>query len=261
MEPLLKVWTSDHGEIRVDPHGRPSIFDMLRVLGGQKSPHKVWQRLAEAHPEVLTKCQNLQFPGSGQRPTPVAKGKEDAYYILGLMPGAVGKKYRETTSRMFVRWLDAPELLVQELTDQLSEDAQKRQEARLASKRTRNQFTNALKAHGTTGWGFGAATDAVYSGLMGKTAKVLKAELAPSVGIPPAKVNPRDHMSIEELGEVEMAERISAAQLGRHQAQGNPAVVRVVSHTARTCRALLDGDLDVFAFNPPATQKGCQGAT
>jgi hypothetical protein len=36
------------------------------------------------HPEVLGKCENLQFPGPGQRETPVAKTKEDAYYILGL---------------------------------------------------------------------------------------------------------------------------------------------------------------------------------
>ena len=60
------------------------MFDMIRVLGGQKSPTKVWLRLVETHPEVATKCRYLQFPGAGQRETPVAKTKEDAYYILGL---------------------------------------------------------------------------------------------------------------------------------------------------------------------------------
>jgi hypothetical protein len=57
---------------------------MIRVLGGQKSPTKVWLRLVESHPEVATKCRYLQFPGPGQRDTPVAKTKEDAYYILRL---------------------------------------------------------------------------------------------------------------------------------------------------------------------------------
>ena len=60
------------------------MFDIIRVLGGQKAPHKAWERLVDTHPEVLTKCQNLQFAGPGQRETPVAKDKEGAYYILGL---------------------------------------------------------------------------------------------------------------------------------------------------------------------------------
>jgi hypothetical protein len=44
----------------------------------------VWERLIASHPEVVPKCDNLQFPGAGQRETPVATTKEDAYYILGL---------------------------------------------------------------------------------------------------------------------------------------------------------------------------------
>ena len=78
------TWICDHGDIRVSSAGQPSVFDMIRVLGGQKSPTKVWLRLVETHPEVVGKCDNLQFPGAGQRETPVAKTKEDAYYILGL---------------------------------------------------------------------------------------------------------------------------------------------------------------------------------
>ncbi len=57
---------------------------MIRVLGGQKKPTMVWLRLKESHPEVATKCGYLQFPGAGQRDTPVAKTKEDAYYIQRL---------------------------------------------------------------------------------------------------------------------------------------------------------------------------------
>ena len=76
------TWICDHGDIRVSSAGQPSVFDMIRVLGAQKAPHKAWERLVDTHPEVLTKCQNLQFPGAGQRETPVAKTKEDAYLAL-----------------------------------------------------------------------------------------------------------------------------------------------------------------------------------
>ena len=89
------TWISDDGSIRITSKGQPSIFDMIQVLGGRKNPHQLWARIVETHPEVLPKCENLQFPGAGQRETPVARTKEDAYYILGLLPGAVGNKYRK----------------------------------------------------------------------------------------------------------------------------------------------------------------------
>ena len=83
----------DHYFFRVDK--KEYIFDMIQVLGGRKNPHQLWARIVETHPEVVGKCDNLQFPGAGQRETPVARTKEDAYYILGLLPGAVGNKYRK----------------------------------------------------------------------------------------------------------------------------------------------------------------------
>ena len=58
------------------------MFDMIRVLGAQKNPRQVWERLVASHPEVVPKCDNLQFPGAGQRETPVATTKEDAYLAL-----------------------------------------------------------------------------------------------------------------------------------------------------------------------------------
>jgi hypothetical protein len=51
-------------------------------MGGQKNPRQTWSGLIEVHPEVLTKCENFQFLGPGQRETPVAKTKEDAYLAL-----------------------------------------------------------------------------------------------------------------------------------------------------------------------------------
>jgi len=53
--------------------GNPSIFDMIQVLGGKKNPHDTWARIVEANPEVLGKCENLQFPGAGQGETPIAR--------------------------------------------------------------------------------------------------------------------------------------------------------------------------------------------
>ena len=77
-------------------------------------------RTSQPHPEVVEKCYNLVFPGPGQRETPVAKDKEAAYYILGLLPGAVGKKYREDAAKVFVQALDDPAGLVERLVPRLT---------------------------------------------------------------------------------------------------------------------------------------------
>lgn len=87
----IRFSSREDGQIRVTPTGQPSVFDMIKVLGGRKNPHQAWLRLTESHPEVVPKCENLRFPGRGQRETPVVKGKEAAYCILGLLPGAAGK--------------------------------------------------------------------------------------------------------------------------------------------------------------------------
>jgi len=80
VRPLVEV-NQQAGDV-----GQPSVLDMIRVLGGQKNPRQVWERLTESHSEVVPKCDNLRFPGPGQRETPVARTKEDAYYIPGLLP-------------------------------------------------------------------------------------------------------------------------------------------------------------------------------
>jgi len=51
------------------------VFDMIRVLGGQKAPHKAWERLVDTHPEVVEKCYNLQFlvQGNGKLPWPMSR--------------------------------------------------------------------------------------------------------------------------------------------------------------------------------------------
>jgi hypothetical protein len=91
-----------YGEIRVTNDGRFSVFDTIRVVGGKKDPYNTWIRLCEGFPEVLTKCQDLKFPGRGQKETPVAD-TEGIFYIIGLLPGAAGHTYRETAAREMCR--------------------------------------------------------------------------------------------------------------------------------------------------------------
>lgn len=241
----IAPWSCDDGTIRVTPEGQPSVFDMIKVLGGQKNPRDVWMRLAEGHPEVVGKTDNLKFPGPGQRETPVAKDKESAYYILGLLPGAVGRKYREKAAKLFVAFLENPAELAAGIADQLDPAKQEWLEARLNTKRTRTTFADRLKEHGVQGLGYGRCTNAVYIPILGADAKGMKESIAQEKGLPLARVNPRDHMDIQQLRDLEFAERVAAGQLKRSDAHGNSQSERVVRTSAEYTRKLLDGDITI----------------
>jgi len=239
------IWTCDSGHIRVTPEGQPSVFDMLKTLGGQKSPWVCWDRLVEAHPEVLAKCQDFRFTGQGQRITPVAKDKEAAFYILGLLPGTAGRSYRERAAKLFTAFLDNPASIAAAAVERMTEDEQERLEARLKGKRTRRTFTDALRKYNVETVGFANCTNAIYVPILGNDARQLKNKIAEDKNLPIKNVKPRDHFTIQQLTDVETAERVAAGQLERNTVAGNPGVERVVRKSAEYVRELLDGNVDI----------------
>jgi hypothetical protein len=92
-------------KIRKTEDGRFSVYDLIRIAGGQKNPHQPWKRLQEAYPELLTKCEFYKFPGKGRNNTPVAT-IENCLYILGLLPGECGKSYREKAANLVRRYIE-----------------------------------------------------------------------------------------------------------------------------------------------------------
>lgn len=239
--PATALWTCDDGSIRVTAAGQPSVFDMIKVLGGQKNPKQVWLRLKESNPEVVPKCDHLKFPGPGQRETPVARTKEDAYYILGLLPGAAGRKYREQAAQLFSAFLTDPASVAAAAVARMSGDEKDWLEARLSGKRTRHTFSDNLKDAGVQGYGYAACTNAVYEPVLGADAKTLKQQR----NLPTKSSNLRDNLTLKELTDLEAAERIAVGQIKRTGARGNLPVERVVRHTSEYTRQLLDGAITI----------------
>lgn len=70
----------------------------------------MWNRLCSEYPDILAKCELSVLRGKdgrkGHKPTPVSD-KEGTLYIIGLLPGAVGKTYREQAAKLVLRYLDA----------------------------------------------------------------------------------------------------------------------------------------------------------
>ena len=239
--PATALWTCDDGSIRVTAAGQPSVFDMIKVLGGQKNPRRAWADLIETHPEVVAKTDNLKFRGPGQRETPVARTKEDAYYILGLLPGAAGRKYREQAAKLFSAFLTDPASVAAAAVARMSGEEKDWLEARLTGKRTRHTFSDNLKEAGVQGYGYAACTNAVYEPVLGADAKTLKQQR----NLPVKSSNLRDTLTLKELNDLETAERIAAGQIKRTGAHGNAPVERVVRRTSEYTRLLLDGEITI----------------
>jgi hypothetical protein len=102
---ILIIAELNNAEIRKTDDNRFSVFDLIRVAGGQKNPREVWKRMQETYSEVLTKTDRFKFKGRGQQETPVAT-VENCLYILGLLPGACGQSYRETAANLVRRYIE-----------------------------------------------------------------------------------------------------------------------------------------------------------
>jgi hypothetical protein len=108
---LIRISELD-ASIRRTDDGRISVYDLIQACGNYKAggERKAWLRLADQFPEVVAKCHTFKFPGRGQQNTPVTD-REGALHIIGLLPGAVGRSYREAAAKLVVKYLDAsPEL-------------------------------------------------------------------------------------------------------------------------------------------------------
>ena len=108
-------------KIRRTDDGRCSVYDLISATG-KGNPRDVWKTLVSRHPEVVGKTDNLKFPGSGQRETPITDLR-GWLYILALLPGAMGKKYREEAAQLVTRYMKGDQSLIDEIKDRQPEAA------------------------------------------------------------------------------------------------------------------------------------------
>lgn len=195
--------------------GLYSVYNIIKFCG-VKSEHKVFKRMCDKYPEVLTKCQTFKFPGRGQQNTPVAN-KENMLYIIGLLPGAIGKKYREESAKLVVKFLENPEELANDVLDRLEakndKEALKRISTRANSKVVRLDLSTVVFEHVTSpridrnkllGW----TTNNIYLVFYEKKAKQLKADR----GLKKSKLL-RDSFSVEELIDISAVEQKLAKKI------------------------------------------------
>jgi hypothetical protein len=195
--------------IRITPEKKTSLYDFIRVVGGQKNPRQALKNLLEQYPEVVQFLDNFKFPGSGQRKTPVAD-KEGVLKILGLLPGEVGDRYRSEAARLVLAYYEAPEDLAVAAFDRIKDPVKMvRTAARIEGIAARRLETNAFAETGliTEGWQYADLTNATYQGLFGADAKGLKAQL----GLKP-KDSLRDSLDDISLTAIKLSEMVAASK-------------------------------------------------
>jgi hypothetical protein len=214
--------------IRRTPDGRCSVYDLISVVGGLKNPRDTWKTLLERHPEVVEKIDNFKFPGRGQRETPVT-GREDWAYILGLLPGVMGRKYRKAAAKLVARYLSADITLANEVV-QRNDNQQDLTwlEVRLRGKITRKRFTGILKAHGVYAGGYAKCTNMTYAGLFGTNAK----GLLKRYGLP-ENANWRDYASVSDLNTLAFSEDLEGKSIGKRGDRGNEQCSRTCYDVAK----------------------------
>lgn len=179
---IVSSLSFDNDSIRTTEDGRMSIFDFIRVVGGQKNARATWDRILVRYPnEYCHKTGQYSFGGKGgaAKKTPVAS-REVILQILGILPGVAGKKYRQEAARLVLAYYDAPEELAVQSFDRIKDPKKIAQtKARIDGIAARKLETNAFQATGLVkeGYQYGILTNATYEGLLGADAKALRVEM------------------------------------------------------------------------------------
>ena len=100
--------------VRITPDKRVSVYDVIKVVTEVENARDTYSTISSTHPEVVAKTDNFQFPGQGQRPTPVTD-IQGMLKLINLLPGANAARFRAGGAKLLVRYMGGDETLVDEV--------------------------------------------------------------------------------------------------------------------------------------------------
>lgn len=219
-------------QIRTTADKRFSVYDVMVAMGvadKASNAKNVLERLHSKHSEVTTICSNFQFPGRGQRQTPVAD-EQGIYQILMLCPGGRAAEFRQWAAGIIADPNKAFDHAVRKYIRQGKSEEWIQQ--RLEGIVTRHHLTDVLKAHGVKGHGYAQCSDAINVGLLGKTAKQLQAERGVKRTV--------DGFSRVEVAAKGLADAIAADKVQSENRWGNRQCSEACGDAARKVRRALE---------------------
>jgi hypothetical protein len=109
------IFSGREHEIRITPDKKISVFDFIKVVGGQKNPKQTWSNIQNVHiEEVVQYLDHFKFEGCGQRMTPVIS-VEGMVKLLFWLPGESAKQFRSKSAEVMVRYLGGDTTLIDEI--------------------------------------------------------------------------------------------------------------------------------------------------
>lgn len=128
-----------------DELNKGSVYDVVQTITGcaKNDTGKYWERIKLQQTEVLTKCQDFQFPGKGQRNTPIADTKT-LIQIAFLCPGKNAYNIGAQAANALARQLAGDLSLVDELVKNNGSLDLKTQEKLLSGTNSTSEQANAV---------------------------------------------------------------------------------------------------------------------
>jgi hypothetical protein len=108
------IFRGRESEIRITPDKMISVFDFIKVVGGQKDQYSTWNRLIIEHKqEIQAFCQDHQFQ-KGKKKTPVIN-VQGMVKLLFWLPGEMAKQFRSKSAETMIRYLGGDLTLIDEI--------------------------------------------------------------------------------------------------------------------------------------------------
>jgi hypothetical protein len=222
--------------IRITPDKRASVLDAIEAATGARNPRSIWDRIKKEFPILLTKVDEWQFPGAGQRLTPVTN-RDGFVEILALLPGGPGDRTRHELVDKYTRYLDGDVSMIEEMIDrQENVEDLERVEARAKARLSQKALGSAIQACGGANTRrantYATVNDRNNLAVLGARAKAIQAA--------GGNRSTRDNTLVDKvrLSLIHTTEMLEAHSLGNGEARGHGAIVRTCDTVASDVEAL-----------------------
>lgn len=141
-------------------------------------------------------------------------------------------------NEVFLRYKSGDATLADEALQRSSPEGNEWAGIRAIGRAKRNRFTDTLRDHGVTRFGYAQCTDASYKVLFGARAKTLR-----ETRQLPANANLRDHMVTDELVWVAAAETLATGRIQDEGSCGNGECAKATSRSASFIKQAIEADM------------------
>ena len=109
------IFQGRESEIRITPDKKISVFDFIKVVGGQKNPKDTWNTILNTHKQelgIVGKPDYAQFGKNKKTPVVNVQGMVK---ILFWLPGELAKQFRSKSAETMIRYLGGDLTLIEEI--------------------------------------------------------------------------------------------------------------------------------------------------